>query len=94
MMTTQSEKVQNFEFKSLAGIVSNTWGAKIGENQITVSITVLLRSNPVAMLVDLSAVDPSSLCPDPSREKGRRRGKQRPGPPSLLPQLAARHRPP
>jgi hypothetical protein len=32
-----------------------------------VGITVLPRSKPVAMLLDASAVEPSSLCPDPSR---------------------------
>jgi hypothetical protein len=34
---------------------------------ITVRITVAVRLKPVAMLLDTSAVDPSSLCPDPSR---------------------------
>jgi hypothetical protein len=34
---------------------------------ITVRITVAVHLKPVAMLLDTSAVDPSSLCPDPSR---------------------------
>jgi hypothetical protein len=35
--------------------------------EFTVSITVAVRLDPVAMLEDASAVEPSSLCPDPSR---------------------------
>jgi hypothetical protein len=93
MLITQSEKFQNFEFESLAGIVSNTWQTKIGEIKITVKITAPVRLVPVAMLIDDAAVEPSPLYPDPSREKGRRGGGQHPGPPSLLPQLAARRRP-
>jgi hypothetical protein len=33
MLITQSENFQKFEFESLAGIVSNTWQAKIGGNR-------------------------------------------------------------
>jgi hypothetical protein len=69
MLTTQIEKFQKFEFECLAGIVSNIWLAKIEEIVVTVSITVLAHLNPVAMLVDDAAVEPSPLCPDPSREK-------------------------
>jgi hypothetical protein len=85
MLTTQSGNFQKFEFESLAGIVSNTSLTKIGENQITVKITAPVRLVPVAMLVDVAVVEPSPLCPDPSREKGRRRGRQRPGPPLFFP---------
>jgi hypothetical protein len=46
-----------------------------------VSIDVHVRLDPVATLVDISAVEPSPLCPDPSREKWRRRGRACPGPP-------------
>jgi hypothetical protein len=67
MLITQSEKFQKFEFKFLAGISSNTCQAKIQKIGGTVGITVLSRSKPVAMLEDVSAVEPSSLCPDPSR---------------------------
>jgi hypothetical protein len=67
MLITQIGKFQNFEFESLAGISSNTWQKKIEQIMITVSCTVLPRSNPVAMLLDLPAVDPGALCPDPSR---------------------------
>jgi hypothetical protein len=81
MLITQSEKFQNFEFESLAGIVSNTWQTKIGEIKITVKITAPVRLVPVAMLIDDAAVEPSPLYPDPSREKGRRGGGQHPGPP-------------
>jgi hypothetical protein len=49
---------------------------------------------PVATLLDDAAVKPSALCPDPSREKGRRRGDSTQDPPSLLPQLSASSRPP
>jgi hypothetical protein len=38
---------------------------------VTVRIIVTVRLMPVAMLVDDAAVDPSPLCPDPSREKWR-----------------------
>jgi hypothetical protein len=34
MLNTQSGNFQNFEFESLAGIVSNTWRTKIGRNQV------------------------------------------------------------
>jgi hypothetical protein len=81
MLTTQSEKFQKFEFKFLAGIWSNTWRAKSREIEATVSLTVPVRLVPVAMLVDVSAAEPSPLCPDPSREKGRRKGRTHPGPP-------------
>jgi hypothetical protein len=80
MLTTQSENFQKFEFEFLAGIVSNNWWAKIQKNQLTVTNAVHLRLNPVAMLVDISAVERSPLCPDPSRETWRRRGRTRPGP--------------
>jgi hypothetical protein len=36
-----------------------------------VKITVAVRLDPVAMLVGDTAVEPSPLCPDPSREKWR-----------------------
>jgi hypothetical protein len=65
--TNRSGHFQNFEFKFLAGIVSNTWQAKIGEIEFTVRITVAVRLVPVAMLVETSVVEPSPLCPDPSR---------------------------
>jgi hypothetical protein len=81
MLTTQSESFQKFEFEFLAGIVSNTWQAKIEKIEFTVSFTVAVRLDPVAMLVETSAVEPSPLCPDPSREKWRRRRRTRPGPP-------------
>jgi hypothetical protein len=93
MLITQSGNFQNFEFKSLAGISSNTWQTKIGKIVITVKITAPVRLMPVAMLVNDAAVDPSPLCPDPSRKKGRRRGDSTQDPPSLLPQLATRRRP-
>jgi hypothetical protein len=48
----------------------------------------------VAMLLDGATVEPSALCPDPSHEKGRRRGGSTQDPPSLLPQQPARRRPP
>jgi hypothetical protein len=71
MLITQSEKFQKFEFELLAGIMSNTWQTKIEKIESTVRITVAARLNPVAMLVDDAAVEPSPLCPDPSCEKGR-----------------------
>jgi hypothetical protein len=67
MLTTQSENFQKFKFEFLAGIMSSTWQAKIKKIEFTVSFTVAVRLDPVATLVDTSAVDPSSLCPDPSR---------------------------
>jgi hypothetical protein len=85
---------KKFEFEFLAGIMSNTWQAKIGENQITVSIIVAVRLNPVAMLVETPAVEPSPLCPDPSREKWRRRGRRRPDPSLSVSPLPSRCRPP
>jgi hypothetical protein len=94
MLITQSGNFQNFEFKSLAGISSNTWQTKIGKIVITVEITAAVRLMPVAMLLDGATVEPSPLCPDPSREKGRRRGDSTQDPPSLLPQLSASSRPP
>jgi hypothetical protein len=93
MLITQSGNFQNFEFESLASISSSTWQTKIGKIVITVKITAPVRPLPIAMLVDNAAVEPSSLCPDPSREKGRRRGDSTQDPPSLLPHLAARRRP-
>jgi hypothetical protein len=94
MLTTQSENFQNFEFESLAGIVSNTWQTKIGENRVTVSFTVAVHLDPVALLIDDAAVEPSPLGPDPSREKGRRRGRPRPDPPLFSFFLSASSRPP
>jgi hypothetical protein len=84
MLITQSEKFQKFEFEVLAGIVSNTWQTKIGGNQVTVRITITVRLNPVAMLVDDAAVEPSPLCPDPSREKGREEEERAQDPPLCL----------
>jgi hypothetical protein len=84
MLTTQSENFQNFEFKFLAGISSNTWQAKSNEIGATVRITVAVRLNPVAMLVDNAAVEPSPLCPDPSREKGREEEERAQDPPLCL----------
>jgi hypothetical protein len=71
MLSTQSGNFQNFKFKVLAGISSNTWRMKIEQILITVSFTVLARSNPVAMLLDGATVDPNPLCPDPGREEWR-----------------------
>jgi hypothetical protein len=84
MLTTQSEKFQKFEFKFHAGISSNTWQKEIEQILITVSCTVLPRSNPVAMLLDTSAVDPSSLRPDPSRATWEEK-RTAPGPPLSSP---------
>jgi hypothetical protein len=50
-----------------------------------VKITVAVRLMPVAMLLDDAAVEPSPLCPDPSREKGRRRGDSTQDPPLFFP---------
>jgi hypothetical protein len=85
MLTTQSEKIQKFEFEFLAGIWSNTWRAKSREIEATVSLTVPVRLVPVAMLVDVSAAEPSPLCPNLSREKWRRRRRRRPDPPLSVP---------
>jgi hypothetical protein len=71
MLITQSGKFQKFEFKLLANISSSTWRIKIGKILITVSFTVLARSNPVAMLLDGASVDSSAPCPNPSHEKRR-----------------------
>jgi hypothetical protein len=65
MWITQSEKVQKFEFKVLAGIVSNTWQTKIEQIVVTVKITAPVRLMPVAILVDDATVEPSPLCPEP-----------------------------
>jgi hypothetical protein len=92
MLTTQSEKFQKFELEFLAGIWSNTWWAKSREIEATVSLTIPVRLVPVAMLVDISAAEPSPLCPDPSREKWRRRRRRRPDPPSLSLSLSASFR--
>jgi hypothetical protein len=78
---TQSGNFQNFVFESLTGISSNTWQTKIEQIEFTVKITVTVHPVTVAMLLDSATVEPSPLCPDPSREKGRRRGRQHPGPP-------------
>jgi hypothetical protein len=93
MLSTQSGSFQNFEFESLAGISSNTWQMKIEHLEFTVKITIAVRPATVAMLLDSATVEPSPLCPDSSREKGRRRGVSTQDPPSLLPQLAAHRRP-
>jgi hypothetical protein len=93
MLITQSGNFQNFRFESLAGISSNIWQTKIEQIGFTVKITVAIRLMPVAMLLDDAAVDPSPLYPDPSREKGRRRGDSTQDPSSLLPQQPARRRP-
>jgi hypothetical protein len=93
MLTTQSENFQKFESEFLAGMVSNTWQTKIGENQVTVSFTVLVRLDPVAMLVEASAVDPSSLFPDPSHEKWREEEEHAQDPPLSVSPLPARCRP-
>jgi hypothetical protein len=83
MLTTQSENFQKFEFEFLAGIVSNTWQTKIQKIGATVSITVAVHLEPVAMLVEIPAVDPSPLCPDPSREKWREEEERAQDPPPL-----------
>jgi hypothetical protein len=85
MLITQSGIFQNFEFKILAGNSSNTWQMKSSQIEATVKITVLARPNPVAMLLDDAAVEPSAPCPDPSREKGRRRGGSTQDPPLFFP---------
>jgi hypothetical protein len=82
-LTTHGGSFQKFEFEIHAGIVSNTWWAKIQKIVVTVSITVLVRLNPAAMLVDVSAVEPSPLCPDLSHERWRREGRSRPDPSPL-----------
>jgi hypothetical protein len=56
---------------------------KIDQIKITVRITVAVHPVTVAMLLDGATVEPSPLCPDPSREKGRRRGDSTHDPPSL-----------
>jgi hypothetical protein len=84
MLITQGEKFQKFEFKFLAGIVSNSWQTKIGENRAIVSFTVLMRPDPVAILMDDAAVEPSPLCPDPSREKWREEEERAQDPPLCL----------
>jgi hypothetical protein len=84
MLVTQSGKFQNFEFEILAGNSSNTWRIKIEQILITVSFTVLARSNPVAMLLDGATVDPSPLCPDPGREKWREGEERAQDPPRRL----------
>jgi hypothetical protein len=81
MLTTQSENFQKFEFEILAGIVSNTWWAKIQEIDSTVAIAVHVRPSPVAMLVESPSVEPSLPCPDPGRDTWRRRGRTRLDPP-------------
>jgi hypothetical protein len=83
MWITQSGKFQNFEFESLAGIASNTWQTKIEQIVVTMKITAPVHLVPVAMLVDDAAVEPSSLCPDPSREKWREDEERAQDPPSL-----------
>jgi hypothetical protein len=67
---------------------------KIEQILITVSCTVLARSNPVDMLLDGATVEPSPLCPDPSHGKRRRRGGSTRDPPLSSSQQPARHRPP
>jgi hypothetical protein len=87
MLITQSEKFQKFEFEFLVGIMSNTWQTKIEKIEFTVLITVAVRLNPVAMLVDDAAVEPSPLCPDPSREKWREEEERAQDPPLCLSSL-------
>jgi hypothetical protein len=67
---------------------------KSSQIEATVKITVLARSNPVAMLLDDATVDASPLCPDPSHGKRRRRGDSTLGPPLSSSQQPARRRPP
>jgi hypothetical protein len=74
MLITQGGNFQNFEFEILAGNSSNTWQTKSSQIKATMKITILACPNPVAMLLDDATVEPNPLCPDPSREKGRRRG--------------------
>jgi hypothetical protein len=64
--------------------MSNTWQTKIEKIESTVRITVAVRLNPVAMLVDDAAVEPSPLCPNPSREKGREEEECAQDPPLCL----------
>jgi hypothetical protein len=94
MWITQSGKFQKFEFESLAGISSNTWQTKIEQIEFTVKITIAVRLMPIAMPLDDAAIEPSSLCPDPSREKGRRRGDSTRTPPLFSFSLSASSRPP
>jgi hypothetical protein len=64
--------------------VSSTWQTKIEKIVVTVSFTVLVRPDPVAILVDDAAVEPSPLCPDPSREKWREEEERAQDPPLYL----------
>jgi hypothetical protein len=93
VLTTQSENFQKFKFEFLAGILSNTWQTKIEKIEFTVSFTVAVRLDPVAMLVETSAVEPSPLCPDPSREKWREEEERAQDPPLSVSSLPARRRP-
>jgi hypothetical protein len=60
---------------------------KIDQIMITVRITVAVRPVTVAMLLDGATVEPSPLCPEPSCEKGRRRGVSTQDPPLFFPSL-------
>jgi hypothetical protein len=71
MLITQTGKFQKFEFQTLAGILSNTGRSKSTKSEFTVLITVLVRSKPVAMLLDGASIDSSAPSPDPSQEKWR-----------------------
>jgi hypothetical protein len=93
MLTNHGGRFQKFEIQILAGIWSNTWWAKIGENRFHCEHHCSPSLEPCSHAWSASLVEPSPLCPDPSREKWRRRRRTRPGPPSLLPLLSARRWP-
>jgi hypothetical protein len=71
MLITQTGNFQKFEFKSLAGISSNTGRENQTKSEFTMVITVLARSSAVAMLLDGASIEPSAPSPDPSHEKRR-----------------------
>jgi hypothetical protein len=49
-----------------------------------VNFTVLMRPDPVAILMDDAAVEPCPLCPDPSHEEGREEEERVQDPPLCL----------
>jgi hypothetical protein len=72
--------------------VSSTWWARIQKIRATVNNPVPVRLDPVAMLMESSAVEPSPLCPDPGRAT-RKEKEDAARTPLSVPLLPARRRP-
>jgi hypothetical protein len=72
---------KNSNLSFLRALCRAPGGQKSGKIEFTLTNPVPVRLDPVAMLLDIPAVEPSLPCPDPSRETWGRGGRTHPDPP-------------